>query len=170
MRWYTTLLGKHPFATQALTTGALFLAGDVIAQTLVERTQYKAERSLRLVFFGTCIAGPAMVLWYRFLAKNIVNQSPNRNTLVRVACDQLLFSPVFLGLFFLNSELWQGHSAEQVQVKFENQYVNTLIGNWGLWPFVQMINFRLVPLNHQALLVNTVGLGWNTYLSYVASR
>jgi hypothetical protein len=51
------VLKKHPVVVQAISTGGLFLLGDVIAQKFVERSEgYDIKRTARLTFFGTCIA------------------------------------------------------------------------------------------------------------------
>jgi protein Mpv17 len=72
------------------------------------------------------------------------------------------------------------------QKKIESTYWNALSKNWMLWPFVQAVNFKFVPLQHRVLLVNFVSLGmccslkghnhfvltkqgWNCYLSYLNS-
>lgn len=43
--------------------------------------------------------------------------------------------------------------------KLDSQYWNALQKNWILWPAVQGINFKLVPLEHRVLVVNIVSLG-----------
>jgi protein Mpv17 len=70
--------------------------------------------------------------------------------------------------------------------KLEKSYLSGLKANWMLWPAVQAINFRLVPLEHRVLVVNIVSLGkesmqivfisadleivgWNCFLSYLNS-
>ncbi|KAK0674042.1 hypothetical protein QBC41DRAFT_310226 [Cercophora samala] len=30
-----------------------------------------------------------------------------------------------------------------------------------VWPFVQLVNFRFVMLEHRVVVVNTILLGWN---------
>ena len=58
MRIYHQILHSHPILTQAVTTGALFAAGDIIAQNIVERKDtHDWKRTGRLTFFGTVIAG-----------------------------------------------------------------------------------------------------------------
>ena len=54
--------------------------------------------------------------------------------------------------------------------RLEQAYVPALTKNWMLWPAVQTINFKFVPLEHRVLVVNFVSLGWNCYLSYINSR
>ena len=43
--------------------------------------------------------------------------------------------------------------------KLESTYWNALKSNWMLWPAVQAINFKFVPLEHRVLVVNVVSLG-----------
>ena len=47
--------------------------------------------------------------------------------------------------------------------KLEGTYWTALQKNWMLWPAVQAINFKLVPLEHRVLVVNVVSLGEWTY-------
>lgn len=76
--------------------------------------------------------------------------------------------------------------------KLAGTYTTVLQKNWMVWPWVQAINFKLVPLEHRVLVVNVVSLGtlwvwewgevvgvlladgvrvgWNCYLSYVNSK
>lgn len=43
--------------------------------------------------------------------------------------------------------------------KLNSTYWNALQKNWMVWPAVQAINFKLVPLEHRVLVVNIVSLG-----------
>jgi hypothetical protein len=48
------------------------------------------------------IFGPAATKWYGFLTKHVNLKSKNGTILARVACDQLAFAPVNMGMFLLN--------------------------------------------------------------------
>ena len=113
---YSKLLKSHPFLTQCSTTAVLFGLGDVLAQIIESsspksplqssstqpstisstfKSNYDPLRTARLFFYGSCVAGPARVLWYRSLDKYI-KFTPVKTVLVKVAMDQFIFAPVFL--------------------------------------------------------------------------
>ena len=173
--FYSKWLTRRPMLTQAVMTGCLFGTGDIISQSIVEQnrksTQFSFRRFASLVFFGSAVAGPCMVVWYRFLATRIVIASqPGLQLLLRVALDQLLYAPTFLGIFFVSTSAMQGASRADIMHKLSHTYPDALLSNYALWPAVQLVNFRLVPLQHQTLFVNSIALGWNTYLSHINSQ
>jgi len=43
--------------------------------------------------------------------------------------------------------------------KLDKSYTTALTRNYLLWPWVQAINFKLVPLEHRVFVVNVVALG-----------
>lgn len=56
-----------------------------------------------------------------------------------------------------------------VKDKLDKNYKTALTSNYMLWPFVQAVNFKVVPLEHRVLFVNVISIGWNCYLSYLNS-
>lgn len=109
-----------------------------------------------------------VVQWYRLLERSIrFPGRPNKEIVGRVAADQLIFTPVNMLFFFSGLTLLEGGSVKE---KLKSSYASTLLTNWMVWPAVQLVNFKLVPLNHRLLVVNLISLGWNSYLSYVNER
>ena len=43
--------------------------------------------------------------------------------------------------------------------RLRGTYVEALKKNWMVWPAVQAVNFKFVPLEHRVLVVNVVSLG-----------
>ncbi|RPA95304.1 hypothetical protein L873DRAFT_1698445 [Choiromyces venosus 120613-1] len=83
----------------------------------------------------------------------------------RVAFDQLIFSPISLAIFFIYMTLAEGGGKKAVIRKFDMVYISALKSNYILWPAVQILNFRIVPLSFQLPFASTVGIAWTVYLS-----
>ncbi|KAL1879336.1 hypothetical protein VTK73DRAFT_7173 [Phialemonium thermophilum] len=169
LRWYQARLAARPLLTQAVTTSVLFGVGDVVAQQLVEKKgleKHELARTGRMALYGGTIFGPAAATWFRFLQRNVNFKSANATILARVACDQGLFAPTFIGVFLSSMAVLEGVSPKE---KLEKYYANALKTNYMVWPFVQLVNFKLVPLDHRLLFVNVISIAWNSYLSYLNS-
>ena len=111
--------------------------------------------------------GPAATTWYKFLQNKIVLKNKNTEIAARVLADQVIFASTNLFVFLSSMAIMEGSSPKE---KLEKSYVTALQKNWMVWPAVQAINFKLVPLHHRVLVVNIVSLGWNCYLSYLNSQ
>jgi len=186
LTWYRTALTKRPILTQCLSTSFLFAAGDVIAQQAVERRRdyndddgdgdgwpiHNPYRTLRMAIYGGGVFGPLVVNWYKFLQRAVrIPNSPNLEIVSRVALDQAVFTPVNLTLFFSSMATMEGimgddrkkmqglDTRERVRRKLQDNWLQGLKANWTVWPGVQLVNFRFVPLEHRLLVVNLVSLG-----------
>jgi len=173
LRWYQAKLAKRPLLTQSLTTMVLFATGDVMAQQGVERRglkNHELARTGRMALYGGAIFGPGATTWYSFLQRHvIIRNSPSSTATIvtRVAMDQFIFTPTNM-LVFLSSMAWM--EGTSIKKKLESTYKTAIIKNWYVWPWVQLVNFKLVPLEHRVLVVNVVALGWNCYLSWLNSQ
>lgn len=169
-RFYSRNLNRHPIFVQSATAGTLFLVGDGISQHVIEKKPLKDHdysRTALLGSYGTFVVGPGVALWYRFLNKQVTLKNKALNTLCRTALDQLIFAPASLAFFFVYTGTFEFKTKEEIQAKLNKQWWPTLVANWYVWPPVQLVNFYVTPLNYQSLVVNSVALGWNTYLAYV---
>lgn len=163
-------LASRPLLTQSITTAVLFATGDTMAQQLVEKKgirNHDLARSGRMALYGGAVFGPAATTWFKFLQHKVVLKNKNAEILARVACDQGIFAGINLFVFLSSMAIMEGTSPRD---KLEKSYWPALTTNWMIWPFVQAINFKLIPLHHRVLVVNVVSLGWNCYLSYLNSK
>ncbi|KAK1829221.1 hypothetical protein QBC39DRAFT_138229 [Podospora conica] len=170
LRWYQARLAARPLLTQAVTTSLLFGLGDVIAQQAVEKkgtAHHDLARTSRMCLYGGAVFGPCAATWFKTLQRHVVVPGkPNATILARVACDQGLFAPTFIGVFLGSMAVLEGSSPGE---RLAAAYWPALSANWLVWPFVQLVNFKVVPLEHRLLFVNAVSIGWNCYLSYLNS-
>lgn len=147
----------------------MFGTGDVLAQQLVDRKGLKDHslaRTGRMALYGGCIFGPAATKWYQFLAKKVNLKTHNASILARVAADQVVFASTNMALFLSSMSIMEGTDPRE---KLRKSYIDGIKANWMIWPAVQTVNFKLIPLEHRVLVVNIVSLGWNCFLSYLNS-
>lgn len=124
------------------------------------------ERLTRFMTYPFIMA-PLQFLWFGRLTKWFPIGPNNGNTQAfkRVAMDQLIFAPVGLSCFLTFMTVTEGGGRKEVTTKFQDLYIPVLRANYILWPAVQLINFRLMPLQFQIPFVSLIGIGWTAYLS-----
>jgi protein Mpv17 len=59
----------------------------------------------------------------------------------------------------------EGGGRRAVQAKLREMYVPTMKTNYMVWPVVQLVNFRVMPIQFQLPFVSCVGIAWTAYLS-----
>lgn len=167
-------------------------AGDFLAQTMLENNNLSTVDYWRTAkFFGIGFAvavnlnetfenliiftssngcfllqGPGLRAWYGVLDARIRSTKPLTRTLEKVFIDQIVFAPLFLGGLISIIGFTQHRDVERIKTKLQNEYFDILKSNYYVWPWVQLINFRFVPLNYQVLLAQVVAVMWNIYVSW----
>ncbi|KAA8652112.1 Mpv17/PMP22 family protein [Aspergillus tanneri] len=146
------------------------------------------ERLTRFMSYGFFMA-PIQFKWFGFLSRAfpLTKKNPTIPALKRVAFDQFIFAPfgtdptcgglslvidnLHLGLvcFFTFMTIAEGGGKRALTRKFQDVYLPTLKANFVLWPAVQILNFRIVPMQFQIPVVSTVGIAWTAYLSLTNS-
>lgn len=123
---------------------------DLIPDSKVLPPPFDFERLTRFMAYGFCMA-PIQFRWFKFLEKAfpITKTAAFGPAMKRVAFDQLIFAPFGLGVFFTAMTLAEGGGQKGVKDKLRDMYVPTLKANYLLWPAVQVINFRLMPVQFQ---------------------
>lgn len=140
------------------------------------------SRSSRFLVFNVAMA-PLLAEWNRFLEFRFPLR--NASTAVvgvaatagkvslralgkRLAMDQILFAPFGLALFTGAMGAMERQSVEGVKAKFGEMYTPALLANWQIWPLVQLVNFRYMPLKYRVPFVSTIGILWNIGLSMLS--
>ncbi|CAH1104561.1 unnamed protein product [Psylliodes chrysocephalus] len=159
------------FRTHSIQTCILMGTGDAIAQTVVEKTDYNQfdfRRTLKFAFVGLIFVGPVLTTWYTFLNTTLPHSRKLYSTaaLTKVALDQLVFAPVFLPACVTAVHVMNGRPLKNIRNELRLKYRDILLMNYKIWPAVQIMNFGIVPIKYQVILIQTVGILWNTYLSY----
>ncbi|KAK2968644.1 hypothetical protein RJ640_001419 [Escallonia rubra] len=88
----------------------------------------------------------------------------------KVAVDGIIFGPLDLLVFFTYMGFASGKSADQVKEDVKRDFLPALILEGGIWPIVQVANFRFVPVRYQLLYVNFFCLLDSCFLSWIEQQ
>lgn len=180
---YRRAFEASPWATLAVTNGTLSVVADSLAQTFErrdkvragEQTQWDVARSGRFLAFGVGMA-PLLAEWNFFIERRFpLRTQLGKVSLAalgrRVAVDQIAFAPFGLALFVGAMGLMEGHtSAAALEKKYHDLYVPALLANWKVWPLIQLVNFRFMPLSMRVPFTSACGIAWTLYLSILNGR
>jgi len=128
------------------------------------------ERLTRFMAYGFFMA-PIQFQWFKFLSRAfpLTKKSASLPAFKRVAADQLIFAPIGLMCFFTFMTVAEGGGRRALVRKLQDVYLPTLKANYILWPAVQILNFRVIPIQFQIPFVSTIGIAWTAYLSLTNS-
>ncbi|CCJ31471.1 unnamed protein product [Pneumocystis jirovecii] len=103
-------------------------------------------RFMSYSFFMT----PIQHWWYSFLGQLTLNSrtSDTIELVKRILMDQFLFAPI--------EEL----NKKKLKNRFRQDYISILKVNYCVWPIIQLINFKYIPLKYQIPFLNSVSVFW----------
>lgn len=144
------------------------MIGEIAAGTY-SPAPFDFERVTRFMAYGFFMA-PVQFQWFGFLSRAfpLTKVNPSIPVFKRVAFDQLIFAPfgmelsigrplnfeltlllVGLACFFTFMTIAEGGGKRALTQKFRDVYLPTLKANFVLWPAVQILNFRVIPIQFQ---------------------
>lgn len=191
-RWYQNCLSVHPVRTQVISSAILWGVGDITAQYITHSAAAKTKNRLQLSdadaklminwnrvavtsMFGFGFVGPLGHFWYEGLDKFIrlklqLMPTSARAVATKVAMDGMIFGPIHLFVFFTYMGLCAGKTIPQVKEDLKKNFFPALILEGGVWPVVQVFNFRYVPVKYQLLYVNLFCLLDSAFLSWLEQQ
>ncbi|MQL91737.1 hypothetical protein Taro_024340 [Colocasia esculenta] len=125
--------------------------------------------------FGFAFVGPVGHHWYEHLDRFIrlrLQLKPKSVKFVatKVAADGLIFGPLDLLIYLSYIGLASGKSMPQVKDDIKRDFLPGFVVGGGVWPIVQVANFRFIPVRYQLLYVNVFCLLDSSFLSWLEQQ
>ncbi|XP_059658024.1 uncharacterized protein LOC132304386 isoform X2 [Cornus florida] len=125
--------------------------------------------------FGFGFVGPVGHFWYegldRFIRLRLQLQPKSlRFVATKVAVDGIIFGPLDLLVFFTYMGFSAGKSVAQIKEDVKRDFIPAFMLEGGIWPIVQVVNFRFIPVRNQLLYVNFFCLLDSSFLSWLEQQ
>ncbi|KAF3446450.1 hypothetical protein FNV43_RR11629 [Rhamnella rubrinervis] len=188
-KWYQHSLAVHPVKTQVISSGLIWGFGDMAAQTITlsmakRRPEVQDEdKELKINWkrvattssFGLGFVGPVGHFWYEGLDRYIrlrLRLQPNsfRFVATKVAVDGFIFGPLDLLVFFTYMGFSAGKSVPQIKEDVKRDFIPAFMMEGGIWPVLQVVNFRFIPVRYQLLYVNFFCILDSCLLSWIEQQ
>lgn len=107
----------------------------------------------------------------RYIRKRLRLQ-PNsfRFVATKVAVDGFLFGPLDLLVFFTYVGFSAGKSVPQIKEDVKRDFIPAFMMEGGIWPLLQVVNFRFIPVRYQLLYVNFFCILDSCLLSWIEQQ
>mmetsp|Transcript_5003 Transcript_5003/g.4793 ORF Transcript_5003/g.4793 Transcript_5003/m.4793 type:complete len:130 (+) Transcript_5003:193-582(+) len=116
------------------------------------------------------MAAPILSFHYGTVLQWVSTKTTPLATLAKVAVDQTYFSTFFLTYIFTVMPLMEGKTFEDSKQAVKEKLWPSLLTNWKIWPAVQFLNFYFIPVRFHLLVVNSVAVFWNAYISWMINH
>ncbi|XP_030646732.1 mpv17-like protein [Chanos chanos] len=152
-----------PWITNVSLYGCLFAGGDLVHQCISQRDEidWRHTRNVAVVAFS--FHGNFNYFWLRVLERRFPGKSASM--LVRkLLLDQSFASPLATSVFYTGVSFLEGKDDifEDWREKFFNTYKTGLM----YWPFMQFLNFVLMPLYLRTAFMGCSAFVWATFLCF----
>jgi protein Mpv17 len=167
---YSRLNTSHPVLTKSAVSATLSGAADLVCQRYESRSQETDwHRTARMSSWGLLVNAPAGHFFYAALDR-LIQWRGSSAVALKIAVDQLIFTPPLTVGFFLFQELASGGGAASAVEAAATETVPTLLYNWTFWSVAHVITFTFVPLEHRVAWVALKNFTWSGFLSWRLSR
>eukprot|EP01038_Epipyxis_sp_PR26KG_P011342 gene11342-15207_t len=172
---------KHPMVSNSVAGFFIFGAGDLVAQSIESYNKKKLleidySRMVQTGTLGIFMNGVTLHFWYKSLDR-VVGSKLNANAAVicKVIADQVIYAPFAIVAFFsygcITNNNTHGKAIavhNRIVDKLRNSFLTTYLADCTMWPMVNAITFKFIPLVYRPSFVGIAQIIWQTYMSCVS--
>lgn len=143
--------------------------GDFLAQTILEsRPRLDLKRNCVVGSYGLLETVLEGHFWYGILERLFGPSMTLRTSLMKMACDQCLFSPLEVSSFMVWTHVVERRKSPPLGEKLKADLPATLMTSYLFWVPASLVNFYVVPFHLRALYTGTMCVMWDTFMSFAS--
>jgi len=175
---YYRQVQKRPMITQSTMASTMWVLGDCLAQNLEnynlpqnqKSKPYNYLRTLKMGLIGLCWNGPFSSWWLRYLDRKFTSSTHPKIIFKKLFFDQVFQNPTLTSGVILLVGLSNNLGLEKSIAVVRSDLLEVMYRGWIYWTTIQIVNFRMVPLNYRLLFVQIMAIIWNGYLSLTSNQ
>lgn len=166
IRNFLKLCDKYPIIRGCVSFSIICPTGSLLQQTIEGKNleNYDYKRMIRFSAYGVFIAAPLFHSWFR-ITQLLWPHNTMKSAIQKVLLEQVTFGPFSMGTFFVIMPLWEGKKWAEVEQQFSDKFCQSYKVALCYWPFVQLVNFKMVPQKNRVAFVSIFSLFWWCFLA-----
>ncbi|XP_065202249.1 PXMP2/4 family protein 4-like [Planococcus citri] len=139
---------------------------SLIQQSFDKEAKYSWSRALKFSLYGSLFVAPSLYGWMRFSCL-IWPQNTLKYALIKGFVEQVSYGPFAMCSFFFIMTLLDNGTVEDGLKEISNKFVPTWKVAVFVWPFVQTINYTLIPEKNRVPFIGVCSVGWTIFLAFM---
>ncbi|CAN9509843.1 unnamed protein product [Ophioblennius macclurei] len=154
---------RFPWASNVGLYGCLFAGGDLVHQrfSAADAVNWTQTRNVAVVAFS--FHGNFNFFWMRFLERSFPGNAPWMLAR-KLLLDQTAAAPLATSVFYTGVSFLEGK--DDIFQDWREKFLNTYKTGLMFWPFMQLLNFALVPLYLRTTFTGCCAFVWATFLCF----
>nr|XP_045238781.1 mpv17-like protein isoform X1 [Macaca fascicularis] len=172
---------RHPWPTNVLLYGSLFSAGDALQQRL-QGGEADWRQTRRVATLAVTFHANFNYVWLGLLERALPGRAP-RAVLAKLLWDQVVGAPIAVSAFYTGEGPGIGglepgtrdqaaggmsilQEKDDIFLDLKQKFWNTYLSGLVYWPFVQLTNFSLVPVQWRTAYTGVCGFLWAIFVCF----
>ncbi|XP_066587931.1 mpv17-like protein [Prorops nasuta] len=157
---------KYPIVRGMASYTAIWPVASLLQQKITGKEELSYMQALRFSLYGGFFVAPTLYCWLK-CASFLWPKSDLKSAVTKALVEQVTYSPMAMCCFFFGMNLLEmkpvSECVEEVKKKFLPTYKVAIC----VWPFLQTVNFVLIPEHNRVVYVSICSLMWTSFLAYM---
>ncbi|XP_078338986.1 mpv17-like protein [Crassostrea virginica] len=148
------------------TYATLWTISDLVEQKFIcKKRKLDHQKSLRMFTTGTFVMAPLIHIWMFLVEKRFPGRT-FKTVAQKMIAGQVVFAPFAISTFYFTTCMLEKKSLQQFKEEWLQKFPVTYKTGVMFWPFVQSVNFSLVPYKHRTKVMGCASFLWSMFLCY----
>ncbi|XP_041737586.2 mpv17-like protein [Coregonus clupeaformis] len=154
---------RFPWLANVTLYGCLFAGGDFVHQMIAQREEMDWKHTRNVAIVAISFHGNFNYFWLRALESRFPGKSPGM-LFRKLLLDQSFASPLATSVFYTGVSFLE--NKDDIFEDWREKFLNTYKTGLMYWPFMQFLNFILIPLYLRTAFMGCCAFLWATFLCF----